>query len=192
MFRVILLGGGSKALSLGPWLRWQHTLAAASAGSSEYVVSWICHRRSVLSSSTYQWHSFPCNSTCSCDFMQCCKSHFSFLTEKLTTWQFKWHFFNLCNFLRVDWLILIPYKIFNEFIHFYHVSHKTKGELTSRNYRIIVYANIHTNFSIILNKLYNYSNNYTNMLKLMARTIHKGRIGLHFVHINTTLEFWLK
>lgn len=94
----VFLRGSSKALSLGPWLRWQHTLAAASAGSSEYVVSWICHRQSVLSSSTYQWHSFPCNSTCSCDTMLSCKSHYSFLTDEWLLDNFGDVFFHYCYF----------------------------------------------------------------------------------------------
>lgn len=98
----VLLWRGSEALSLRGWLRWQHTLAAASAGSSKYVVSWICHRQSVLRSSTYQWHSFPYNSTCSCDTMLGCKSHISF---------FDWwpldnfgDIFYCCKFTSFHWL----------------------------------------------------------------------------------------
>lgn len=49
---------GSKTLGLRTWLRMQHTFPAASAGYSR-CVSRICHRRSVLGSSTYQWHSLP-------------------------------------------------------------------------------------------------------------------------------------
>lgn len=137
------LWGSSEALSLRPWLRWQHTLAAASAGSSEYVVSWICHRQSVLSSSTYQWHSFPCNSTCSCDTMLSCKSHFSFLTDDWSLDNFGDIFFIIAILEKFHWLIvnLCISNCIKISLPCLSSSHKT----TSCNYRIFCvdyYANI--------------------------------------------------
>lgn len=54
-------------------LRGQHTLAAASAGSSG-TVSWICHRRRVPGTSAHHRRTFPLGSGLPFAYRNCCKS----------------------------------------------------------------------------------------------------------------------
>lgn len=53
----------TEAFGLKTRLQGQHTLAAARAGSSGRI-SWICHRRRIPGTSTYQRHTFPCSLRC--------------------------------------------------------------------------------------------------------------------------------